>query len=250
MKKKNSFVIFSLLFILAGSLGHPSEGRWFFDLESGLVTSGYNDVQIPRTGGTRFSLSHDLDVRASAFYRLRLGFRISGRQELVLLGAPLTLDAEGSPGQNLFFNGVEFPSGVPLEARYKFNSYRLTYRYKLLENPRWKIGLGLTAKIRDAAISLEGGGKKAEKTNVGFVPLIHFKAEYLLNRKIGLLVEGDAAAAKQGRAEDILMALQFLVSGSLTIKAGYRFIEGGANVEEVYNFALLHFLTAGLTLRF
>jgi hypothetical protein len=41
-------------------------------MESGLVTTGYNDVRIPSNGGTLFSLKDDFNVRSSFFYRLRL----------------------------------------------------------------------------------------------------------------------------------------------------------------------------------
>ena len=34
------------------------------------------------------------------------------------------------------------------------------------------------------------------------------------------------------------------------IFAGYRIIEGGADVDQVYNFSLLHFASAGLSVNF
>jgi len=63
-------------------------------------------------------------------------------------------------------------------------------------------------------------------------------------------LDGDALAAPQGRAEDVLLALQLHLNEDVTLKAGYRILEGGANVEEVYNFALIHFVIAGITYRF
>ncbi len=63
-------------------------------------------------------------------------------------------------------------------------------------------------------------------------------------------MDGDALAAPQGRAEDVLLALQLRLNEGLMLKAGYRILEGGANVEEVYNFALIHFIIAGATYRF
>jgi hypothetical protein len=37
---------------------------------------------------------------------------------------------------------------------------------------------------------------------------------------------------------------------NISFRAGYRIIEGGADVEEVYNFALLHFFSVGTEVRF
>ena len=69
---------------------------------------------------------------------------------------------------------------------------------------------------------------------------------------MSLLLEGDAAASPggQGRAEDILLALIFNPSRNVAIKVGYRILEGGADVEEVYNFALLHYIVGGMTVSF
>jgi hypothetical protein len=63
-------------------------------------------------------------------------------------------------------------------------------------------------------------------------------------------LEGDALAAKQGRAEDVLLALLYRLSPKVTVKAGYRIVEGGANVEEVYNFALIHYASLGILIDF
>jgi hypothetical protein len=35
-----------------------------------------------------------------------------------------------------------------------------------------------------------------------------------------------------------------------SITAGYRFLEGGADNDEVYTFALVHYLAAGVVVRF
>jgi hypothetical protein len=112
------------------------------------------------------------------------------------------------------------------------------------------VGIGFTAKIRDAVVKVEGDGRSSEKTNVGFVPLLNFRIMWQFHKNWGLLLEGDAAAAAQGRAEDILFALQYSLNEKIHFRVGYRIIEGGADVEEVYNFSLIHYLSAGLTITF
>jgi hypothetical protein len=82
------------------------------------------------------------------------------------------------------------------------------------------------------------------------VPLLNFRVLWQLTEEWGVLLEGDAAAAKQGRAEDVLLALQYRLSDRLLLRAGYRILEGGADVEEVYNFALVHYLGVGVTYTF
>jgi hypothetical protein len=110
--------------------------------------------------------------------------------------------------------------------------------------------LGLTGKIRDASISLETAGQKSEKTNTGFVPLINFQVQWWPKSSWGMLLEGDALAAPQGRAEDVFIGILHRPWERLILRAGYRILEGGADVEQVYNFTLVHFIGLGAEIRY
>ncbi len=220
------------------------------DLETGFVSTGYNDVRIPGDNGTFFSLKDDLKPNPKAFYRLRVNYTIKSRHTLSLLYAPLETKSVGSLPNDIFFEGVVFPANTELTGTYKFNSYRLTYRYDIVQKPRFEFGLGFTAKIRDAKIALSSSGLTSEKTNVGFVPIINFRLLWKIDNQLGLLLDGDALAAPQGRAEDVLIALSYKVSNNLGIRAGYRILEGGADNDEVYNFALFHYASFGISYTF
>jgi hypothetical protein len=86
--------------------------------------------------------------------------------------------------------------------------------------------------------------------NVGAVPLVNFKFERRLGARATFLLEGDALAAPQGRAEDIFAGILVHAGKQWSIKAGYRFLEGGADNDEVYAFALVHYVAAGVVVRF
>jgi hypothetical protein len=220
------------------------------DLESGLVFTGYNDVRIPGDQGTLFSLKDDLQAKTKIFYRLRADYTIKSRHTISLLYAPLETKTEGSVANDIFFEGVLFPANIKLNGTYKFNSYRLTYRYDIVNNAKIVFGLGFTAKIRDARISLSSHGLTAEKSNVGFVPIINFRLLWNIDDQFGLLLDGDALAAPQGRAEDVLIAAIYNLSDNLGIRAGYRILEGGADNDKVYNFALFHYASVGISYNF
>lgn len=233
------------LFITVILMGFPTaKAQVFIDIESGLVFGGYNDVRIPGDGGTRFSLTDDLKSENEWFYRLRGGFTFNKRHTISLLYAPLTVKSDGSIDRPIEFSGTTFPSNTPLNGTYKFNSYRLTYRYDFVHKTKTEFGLGVTAKIRDAKIDLSSQGLAAEKENFGVVPLINFRLA-LNGEKLGFLLEGDALAAPQGRAEDVLAALTFKLSDKITWKLGYRILEGGADNDEVYTFAMFHYASTG-----
>jgi hypothetical protein len=247
LKKIITFIL--LIFIFLIGFGNLSAG-WELDLESGGVFSGYNDVQIPREAGTKISLIDNLSTDSKVYFRARLTWNINDKHSLSLLAAPLKLNANGQVDKEVFFEGTTFPANTPLEALYRFDSYRLTYRYNFHRKENLTIGIGFTAKIRDAEVTLKSTGLSSTKTNTGFVPLINFRLNWRLAPQFSLLFEGDALAAPQGRAEDVFLGLTYDPIENFGLKIGYRILEGGADVEEVYNFTLLHYISLGAIIRF
>jgi hypothetical protein len=228
----------------------PLAAAFFADLEGGLASNLYNDIQIPGTAsGTRFSLTDDFAVDNTLFWRARVGWQ-GEKHALWLLAAPLRFSAAGVAAADINYNGETFTAGTLLSGRYRFDSYRLSYRYELVAKGALRFGLGLTAKIRDASILIEGGGQRAEKSNTGFVPLFNFRLVWDFAGPFSLLFEGDALAAPQGRAEDVLLAVQYRLDDMLAFRLGYRIVEGGADGDEVYNFTLVQYLSAGAVFSF
>ena len=50
--------------------------------------------------------------------------------------------------------------------------------------------------------------------------------------------------------EAVLAALAVRPWGAGTFRLGYRFLEGGADVDDVYNFAFIHYYVFGWSQRF
>lgn len=223
---------------------------WRADVEIGAVFSGYNDIRVPNDGGTKISLSRELDTDPAFFYRFKAGYAFGEKHAVGVLVAPLRLKAGGSVPRVVFFDGVEIPADAPIDATYRFDSYRVSYRYNFVRRDTFTFGLGLTAKIRDAAITLKSGAAEGETTNTGFVPLLNFGLAWTFADRWTLLVDGDALAAPQGRAEDVLAAVQYRVNENFLLKSGYRMLEGGADAEEVYSFAMLHYAVVGPSFEF
>jgi hypothetical protein len=248
---KNKFLLSkSLLMIIFFSATCCVYAQVSIDLESGAVFTGYNNVRIPGDAGTLFSLKNDLNPKSNAFIRVRAGYTINSRHAISLLYAPLVVKSNGLISKQIDFEGISFPSNTPLNASYKFNSYRITYRYDIVKRSKIEFGLGLTAKIRDAEIALKSEGLTASKKNIGFIPIINFRLNWKINDKIGVLFDGDALAAPQGRAEDVLLAGSYKFSDQFMVRLGYRILEGGADNDVVYNFALFHYASVGVTYTF
>lgn len=94
-------------------------------------------------------------------------------------------------------------------------------------------------------ISLECGDLQSEKTDLGFVPLVNFVLNWQATNRFGLLLDGDALAAPQGRAEDVLAAGIYKLSETISLKAGYRILEGRAGSKKLYTFSLFHYGVIG-----
>lgn len=227
-----------------------SSARWSIDVEIGPVFSGYNDVRVPNDGGTKISLSRELDTDPAFFYRFKAGYAFGEKHAVGVLVAPLRLKAGGSVPRVVVFDGVEIPANAPIDAKYRFDSYRVSYRYNVVRRDVFTFGLGFTAKIRDAAITVKSGGAEGETTNTGFVPLLNFGLRWTFADGWTLLVDGDALAAPQGRAEDVLVAVKYRFNENFSLKSGYRILEGGADAEEVYNFTMLHYAVVGPSFEF
>lgn len=245
MKSVNWSLVFAAALVATAAVP-PSvsaqQSAFEIELEGGLTWQSYNDVEVPNDGtASRFSLS---DLAGSGPWprgRLYLTWHVADRHSLRLLAAPFSITETGTPGTPIVFVGETYAQGVPAEATYTFNSYRLSYRWRFHSGARSNAWLGLTAKVRDATIRLEQGSTSSRKDDVGFVPLLHLAADWHLSPRWRVSFDADALAGGPGRAVDASLKLGYEMGDGWTVRAGYRTLEGGADVEEVYSFAWLHY---------
>ena len=234
-------ILFVLVLVAVGPAQAQESRRFSIELEAGPVWQSQNDVQIPNDEfGTRFSL---VDLAGNGPWlgvRIYGTWNISGRHGMRALIAPLSYTENGTFDETVDFVGESFLPGVRTEASYKFNSYRLTYRYRVLTSDRWRLWVGFTAKIRDAEIELRQGEMSSKDSNVGFVPLLHFAADWNFSERWHLILDLDALAGGPGRAEDLALKVAFDVNEQWSVTAGYRTVEGGVDGDDVYNFAWFH----------
>ena len=218
-----------------------------FDVETGPVVTGRNDVRIPGQGGTLFSLNEDLRTKPKAHVRLRLIHTANKVHIISLLYAPLRITSEGIIDRDVRYNGTTFPAETSLSATYQFNSYRLTYRYNWMHNSSLIAGLGITAKIRDANITVASLETTVDRPSFGLVPLPNFHFQWTPTKRWGLLFEGDAYAGPGGRAIDTQLVVTHSLSDKWNIRSGYRVLDGGAGNQRVYGFARFHYGVVGIT---
>ncbi len=229
------------MWAFAPAAAQQPDDRFVVELEGGATWQSYNNVRIPNDSrATRFSLRELAGSGPWASGRVYLTWRAARRHELRLLVAPFSLTETGASGIPISFAGAGYAAGQPIRATYTFNSYRLTYRYSIRNTPRTAAWIGFTANIRDALIRLEQDGTTSRKDDLGFVPLIHLAGRWRPAAGWHLSLDADVIAGGPGRAEDVALKLGRDLGRSWTVRAGYRMVEGGADVASVYTFAWLH----------
>lgn len=236
-------ILFIALPLLILATPNKSRADSYLQIEGAAAWQSLNKAGIPGDTGTRFDLV-DFTRGPVPSYRVYAGHRWD-QHEIRALYAPLNLEFNGTFSGPVDYQGTTFAANTATVAGYKFNSYRLTYAYFLEASGNLEWAVGFTAKIRDAEIRLTQGAQTATKQNVGFVPLLHARANYKMNETFSFNFDFDGLAAPQGRAFDILFAAEYAKNDQLKGYLGYRTVEGGADNKEVYNFAWFHYLAAG-----
>ena len=217
------------------------------DIETGGFWFSRNDVRIPGDTGTQFDLRDLIGTSPEPYIRLNLNLGFGERHNVRLLFAPLSKTGTGQLREPVVFEGATFTPGLPAEGTYRFNTYRATYRYDFFRNDRWEIGAGAAVLVRDAKIELTQGELNERNTDLGFVPLLHFRTTAFLSERLTAVFDAEGLIAPQGRAFDVSLHANYRLSDSFSIFAGYRFLDGGADNDQVYNFAWINFLKAGLS---
>ena len=80
--------------------------------------------------------------------------------------------------------------------------------------------------------------------------MLHLRARGWLSDRWYLDLDIDALAGGPGRAIDAAVKFGARLGEDYRLAVGYRTVEGGADVEEVYNFAWLHYAVASLAVEF
>jgi hypothetical protein len=234
------------LLALAPASAQAEERPFELEIEVGSAWQARNDVRIPGDTGTRFPLD---DVSGSgpwATGRVHFNWNISGPHDLRLVAAPLGYDETGSLPYPVDFAGERFDDTAPVEARYRFNSWRATWRYRFDRPGGWQFWVGATAFVRDAEIRLVQGETVGLDDDTGFVPLLHLAARYRINERWSFDADFDGLAGGPGRAIDLGVRLHYHFRENWSLGLGYRGLEGGVDNDDVYNFAWFNSAVANL----
>lgn len=182
--------------------------------------------------------------------RIELNWNFKIRHNLRVLLAPLTLKESIVFEQPIAFAGQNFITDQPLDASYQFNSWRIGYHYNMIEGEQGTLQLGATLKVRDAEIRLQQTSTVGVDDDLGLVPLLYVAGKYKLNEHWTLGADLDGLAGGPGRAIDIGVTFDYKITDRFRIGTDLRMLEGGADVDQVYNFAQFNSLSVALAAEF
>mgnify|MGYP003503060988 FL=1 len=216
-------------------------------VELGAAWQLRNTAQVSNEPpNTRFKID---DLTGDGPYpagRVVLDWPLNEKHHLRFLIAPLEIDETGTTSQPIVFRNTTFAPG-PIDVKYRFDSYRASYRYVFYERERWTWSGGGTLNIRDAEIRLQQGALTRVRKNTGVVPLLALEGQWRFAPGWYGLLDFEGLAAPQGRAIDVALKLGYDVTPNISVAGGYRILDGGADNDELYTFARFDSAVLGLT---
>ncbi|MDZ7830306.1 MAG: hypothetical protein U5L07_00985 [Desulfobacterales bacterium] len=236
-----NFIIYWLLGVILSIPSSAIGAKLDLQFESGGVWFSKNDVRIPGDVGTKFDMLDLTGNGPDPYVRVYATYDFNNRHALRLTVAPLTVDGTGLLNEDVTFKDDMFYTDLPTKGTYKFNTYRLTYRWTFYNRECWRWGFGAAALVRDADITLEQGDKRQSRSDLGLVPLLHLYGEYRFNDQASVIIDIEGAWSPMGRAVDAALKAQYDFDSGWYVAAGYRTLEGGADNDDVYTFAWLHY---------
>lgn len=244
------------------TLKKPPTVQWSLSAELGLLVVARHIVQLGESG-TRF------DYRAQGgqdvlfpFFRLSTDLKLKGRHTITFLYQPLKLTGRTVLTEEAVFDDTTFPEGTPTDSVYEFPFWRISYGYDFLRRRGDEVLLGFGLQIRNATITFTSadGTLRADRRDVGPVPLIKFRGRWSFDSGVwwGTEIDGIYAPISviNGSDEEITGALldaSLRVGYDFTNKvSGFfnvRYLGGGAegtSSSDGFTKNWLHFVTASL----
>ena len=167
-------VILVLLVLLAPASAQALDGVQVRALaELGFLSPLSHTIQYGNNGSAFDYVGEGGQDNLFLFSRVSAELELGERHTFVLLYQPLEFKTGVRLRRAITVDEAVFAEGTPLDLRYFFDFYRLSYTYDLFgEDPRKELSLGASMQIRNAAISFTSADGKLRRsfTNIGPVP--------------------------------------------------------------------------------
>jgi len=133
------------------------------------------------TGGSRIDYVSDLNQNnLYLFLRLQVDLDIWRQHLITLLYQPLDITSTATATRDLTIDGLVYPAGEPIQARYGFPFFRFGWAFDVLEGRDEELAFGLGLQLRNATIEFRSldGDRFRTRTDVGPVPLLRARGRF------------------------------------------------------------------------
>lgn len=181
--------------------------------ERGYVGVLAHTIQFGRDG-TRFDYVREGNQNILfPFERLSAELHLRQRHGLIFLVQPLDVRTAATLRNPLIVDTDTFPAGTPMDLRYGFDFYRLSYQYDFWPEPDRELAAGVSLQLRDASIAFgsRDGKRLRVYQDVGPVPILRLRTRLPISRVMWAGAEVDGFYA-QGR----------VVTGSTNVESTFR----------------------------
>lgn len=206
-------------------------------------------------------------------FSLELNFGKKRKNTLVLLYQPLNIETQVVLQENTQFDDLLFTKGSNLNTQYSFPFYRLSYLGRIVQAGPFELAIGGSLQIRNVIVKFESSDGNLLKIsrNVGFVPILKFRAEYRQSKSLSLELEADGFYAPVsylngddnnvvGAILDVSIRQNVRLSDAARTFVSFRYIGGGSEgisddlseISDGYTVNWLHFfaITGGFAYTF
>jgi len=198
----------------ASWLNDPSNNHEFrAGIEAGFVGVLEHTIQFGRNGTQFDYVNEGRQNILFPFRRLSAELHLKPRHTITFLIQPLDIRTEAVLQNDLVLDTDTFPTGTPMNLRYGFDFYRLSWQYDFLTAADRELAVGLSLQLRDASISFasQNGDMLRVYQDVGPVPIIKVRGRFPVGGHSWVGAEVDGFYA-QGN----------VVTGSTNVESSFR----------------------------
>ena len=176
------------------------------------------------------------------FARLSAELELFKRHSFIFVYQPLDIRTEAVAHRDVTFDQTTFVMGTPLDIRYGFDFYRLTYQFDIFKSSRHELAFGLGGQLRNAKIVFTSvdGKQRSISDDLGFVPLLRVRARYTFQNGVWLGLEADGfyanvAVLNGGRSDvegaiwDASLRVGMRLTSFMDAFLNLRYLGGGGN---------------------
>jgi hypothetical protein len=198
------------------------------------------------TNGTNFNYIDEGNQNVLfPFTRMTADLKMNERHNLTFLIQPFEIFTTALPERDIIVEDVTFPEGNPINLKYGFTFYRLSYLYDFQKESNKEFAIGLSFQIRNASIVFASADGELINinNNIGPVPIFKFRWQKPLGESawIGSEIDGFYASGRyitgsendfEGAIIDASLRFGFDLTDYLNTFLNIRYLGGGASGTE------------------